>query len=95
METKEGTSQQEIELTFDECERLVKIIESKEGEQSLDTEVKAILASKPPNSQVGPHTFFPEPTDPHRESPLLAAAKHGNVSALKYFLNKAYLCQRN
>ena len=87
METKEGSSQQEIELTFDECERLVKIIESKEGEQSLDTEVKAILASKPPNSQVGPHTFFPEPTDPHRESPLLAAATHRNVSALKYFLN--------
>ena len=87
METKEGTSQQEIELTFDECERLVKIIESKKGEQSLDTEVKAILASKPPNFQVGPHTFFPEPTDPHREAPLLAAAKHGNVSALKYFLN--------
>ena len=86
METKEGTSQQEIELTFDECERLVEII-SKEGEQSLDTEMKAILASKPPNSQVGPHTFFPEPTDPYRESPLLAAAKYGNVSALKYFLN--------
>ena len=90
METKEGTtltSQQEIELTFDECERLVKIIESKEGVQSLDTEVKAILASKPPNSQVGPHTFFPQPTLPHRESPLLAAAKHGKVSALNYFLS--------
>ena len=88
MEMKEGKSQQEIELTYGECERLVEII-SREGKrcQDLDAEMKAILASKPPNSQVGPHTFFPKPSLPHRESPLLAAAKFGNVSALKYFLS--------